>query len=93
MVYNVIQNNSQEVTMDQSVQRLRQWLRENRISQEEAARATGYTANYLNAVLRGVHPLNGNVILKFAETYPDTAPFLLPDRVVKSLVAHETACA
>ena len=79
--------------MEQAHSQLWQWLKDQGISQEEAARATGYTVNYINAVLRGVHPLNGNVILKFAEKYPESAHFLLPDRVVKTLVAHETACA
>lgn len=74
-------------------ERLWKWLKVRGISQEEAARATGYSLNYIGSVLRGTYPLTGAVTYKFIETYPETAPFLLPDHVVKSVVAHETACA
>lgn len=67
---------------------LRQWLKDNGVTQEEAARATGYTVNYVNAVVNGRYPLSGDAILKFVEVYPATAVFLLPQPVVKSLMSN-----
>ena len=64
-----------------------QWLKENGITQEEAARATGYTLNYLNAVLKGRYPLTPAVTLAFVQAYPATASFLLPASNEETLVS------
>ena len=85
-------NRSPTGIQDQAHAQLWQWLKDNGITQEEAARATGYTVNYLSSVLRGVVPLTGNVIIRIANVYPETALFLLPDRVVKSLMPNAQWC-
>jgi transcriptional regulator with XRE-family HTH domain len=77
---------------EQAHAQLWQWLKDQGITQEEAARATGYTVNYLSSVLRGAVPLTGNVIIRIANVYPETSRFLLPDRVVKSLVSTVESC-
>ena len=53
------------------------WLRDNGIAQEQAARATGLTHAYVNSILKGRMPFTDSVRLKFIETYPQTATFLL----------------
>ena len=65
-----------------------QYLKDNGISQEEAARKIGYTLNYLNSVLKGRAPLNASVKEAFMLAYPETAAFLLPATVVESLTAN-----
>ena len=55
-----------------------QWLKDQGITQEEAARTLGYTLNYLNSVLTGRKPLSPAVKMRFIEEYPETAAFLLP---------------
>ena len=65
-----------------------QWLKDQGITQEKAARETGYTVNYLNAVLLGRQPLTPAARFRFVETYPETAAFLLPSPVVSSLTAN-----
>lgn len=69
-------------------QALWQYLKDNGITQEEAARATGYTLNYINSVLNGRAPLNAAVREAFMLVYPDTAAFLLPRPIVESLTSN-----
>ena len=57
-----------------------QYLKDNGITQEQAARALGYTTNYTSGVLVGRHRLTRAVKMAFLEVYPETAVFLLPGR-------------
>lgn len=54
-----------------------QWLKDNGISQEQAARSVGFTVNYVNSMLRGHAPLSDSARLRFIEAYPETVAFLL----------------
>lgn len=55
-----------------------QYLKDNGITQEEAAERLGYNLNYLNGVLVGRRALTDGVRFRFVECYPETAVFLLP---------------
>ena len=69
-------------------EQLYRWLKDNGITQEQAARKVGYTLNYLNSVLTGRSELTDAVIWRFLTVYPETASFLLPSGVVESLKAN-----
>jgi len=58
-----------------------QYLKDNGITQEQAARQLGYTLNYVSGVLTGRKPLTDAVKFRFVEVYPETAAFLLPHLV------------
>lgn len=55
-----------------------QYLKDNGITQAEAAHKMGYTVNYLNNILNGNMPLTRSAKMAFIQTYPKTAAFLLP---------------
>ena len=54
------------------------YLKDNGISQEQAARRLGFSHAYVNRVLTGRSPLTDAVKFRFVECYPETAAFLLP---------------
>jgi plasmid maintenance system antidote protein VapI len=56
-----------------------QWLKDNGITQAEAAEATGYARSHISAILNGHYHLTPAVKLAFAKAYPETAMFLLPE--------------
>ena len=71
--------------MGQDRAALWQWLKDAGITQEEAARACGYTVNYVNAVLNGREELTPGFRLRVMAVFPATAQFLLPAEVVAEL--------
>lgn len=66
-----------------------QWLKDKGITQEQAAHAMGYTLNYTNAVLTGREPLTRAIKMAFIETFPETANFLLPAPIAKTVASHD----
>ena len=56
-----------------------QWLRDNKITQQEAAYKMGFTVNYLSAILAGKRPFTRSVKMAFIEVFPETTSILLPE--------------
>lgn len=56
------------------------YLKDNGVRQQEAARAVGYSLNYVNSLLTGRLPMTAAVKFRFMAAYPDTAAFLMPGK-------------
>ena len=59
---------------------LYQYFKDQGISPQQVADATGYTYNYVIELLRGTEPLTDAARFRFLKAYPPTARFLLADK-------------
>ena len=63
---------------------LYQWFKDNGISLREIAAATGYHYTYVSELLTGATPLTDGARMRFVETFPETAIFLLDASVLSA---------
>lgn len=69
-------------------EQLKQWFTSRGYTIRVVAEALGYGYSQTEGVLNGRERLNDRFKWRVIETYPETALFLLPGAVVRSVVSH-----